>query len=94
MSAPGIAGDDAFEGQPASFEWSVLTDGFCSICRAGGCVTTGRTNMWRDGMFVEADHSQQQFTQRFFYHPVLNVSKVGLIFLQQRNIQEVYYTGK
>ena len=36
MPAPGMAGKEALEGEPAAFEWAMLFDGFQPIGAAGG----------------------------------------------------------
>jgi hypothetical protein len=46
MSAPGMAGKEAFEGQVASFEYSVLFKGFYAILRTCGSIPAFATQQW------------------------------------------------
>lgn len=38
MSTPGVAAQDALQGQPATFPWAVLLDGLQSVGAAGGGI--------------------------------------------------------
>ncbi len=55
MSTPGIAGEDAFEGQPAAFKWSVFGYGFYAVGAAAGIVAAFGTKKGRDRSLVYFD---------------------------------------
>ena len=57
-AAPGVAAQDALDGQPAAFEHAVLLDGLDGVLRTGGHVAAARGDERRDADAVHV-HRQQ-----------------------------------
>lgn len=55
MPAPGMAGKEALEGEPAAFEWAMLFDGFQPIGAAGGREAALGAKERRYSPLVKAD---------------------------------------
>jgi len=55
MPAPGMAGKEALEGEPAAFEWAMLFDGLQPIGAAGGREAALGAKEWRYSPLVKAD---------------------------------------
>lgn len=65
-SAPWIAGQYPFKGEPTAFEWPVFLEGFNTVIRAGGGVSTRSADEWRQSVLVDFDEKDQKKGQSFF----------------------------
>gem|GEM_PF-2645466 len=63
MSTPGVAGKEAFEGQIATFEYSVLFKGFYTILGAGGGIPAFVTQQRRNKPLVDPDKEDERVTE-------------------------------
>ena len=52
-SSKGVATQNAFQGEPGSFKWTVFYNGLFGVLRAGGGVAAGRRCERRDALLVE-----------------------------------------
>ncbi len=59
MAAPGVAGAEAPECQPAAAQRAVLLYGFQSVGAARGCVTALHAQKWRYSALIKADDSHK-----------------------------------
>lgn len=66
-SAPRIAAQNAFYGQPHTFHGTMFSDGFDGVLRAGGCVATSRWEVRRNGQLIKSDGQNQYAFQQFFH---------------------------
>ena len=66
-TSPGVATQDAADGQVQSFEGAVLADGFDGILRAGGGEAARGAQHGRDAALVEVDGHEQQPRQQTFH---------------------------
>ena len=60
MSAPGVAAQDAANGEPQSFEGTVFLECLHGILRTRGGVATGGRGEWGDKLLVKADGEDEQ----------------------------------
>ena len=67
VPAPGMAADDAFEGQPAAFDCAVFAHRFQSILRAGRGIAAARGNQRADSIAVKLNQTQYQFGEHDVY---------------------------
>lgn len=58
-SAPGVASEDALDGEPKSTDGTVLAYGFNGVLRAGGGVAAGGGKEGRDAVAVEVDGDEE-----------------------------------
>ncbi|MFM2135281.1 MAG: hypothetical protein RL021_681 [Bacteroidota bacterium] len=64
MTAPRMTAHEPTDGQIAAFERAMLSDRLDPIAGAGWIESAGRSQQRRDGYLVEADQSDQHFTQQ------------------------------
>ena len=66
-TAPGMAAEDAADGQVESFEGAVFFDGLHGILRAGGREAARRAQHGRYAPLVEVDGEQQELGEQSFH---------------------------
>jgi len=70
MAAPGMAGAEAAEGEPATLERAVLADGLEAIGAAGGGKPAFGPEKRGYGTLVKADDANEQYGEQFFHSGV------------------------
>jgi hypothetical protein len=65
VSAPGMAGKESFEGQIASFEYTVFLKRFYAILGACGGIPAFVTQQGRNKPLVDSDEEDKRVTEDF-----------------------------
>ncbi len=63
MPAPGVAGEESLEGEPATFKRAVLFDGFEPIGTTGGGKAALGAKERRYSPLVKADNGGEQYDE-------------------------------
>lgn len=61
-AAPGVAGEDTFEGEPAAFEEAVLLDGLDAVVGAGRNVATALPEPRRQRHLIDPNQQDQELS--------------------------------
>ena len=61
-AAPGIAREDALDGQPAALEEAVFLDSLDTVVRTGGGVAAALPQPGRQGHLIESDQQNQELS--------------------------------
>ena len=64
MASPGMAAQQAAQGQPKALDWTMLHDGLCGILRARGGETASGWRKGRDESLVEANREYQHLPHK------------------------------